>query len=145
MSDITVGMLLLAAFFSVALGAATLWAACRVYNRLARSDGQFSVAEPTPGKAIGIAVLTVMVCWGIEFILEQCNIGPYSSDRATLIQMHLASAVFQFLVMAVLVSLLLPTTPRRAILVVLLQIAMEIVVVVVIVLAYAIATMNRGL
>jgi hypothetical protein len=45
------------------------------------------------------------------------------------IPMHLASAMISFLGSVILVSLFLPTTPRRAILVVLLQVAMEIVIV----------------
>jgi len=95
-----------------------------------------SVPEPTPRKAIGISILAVLVDCGIRFILDCCRLGLAADSRAGQVQLSLLAAPLCLLAMAVLTSQLLPTTPRRAILVTLLQAAMEIVVVVVLTALY---------
>ena len=122
--------MLAAMLVAILIGALTLWGACRVYNRLARSDGLCVIPEPKPRKALGITVLLMLLDGGAKIVLGLCAGSLDRGSRTSQIQLSLAAAVFSFLASAVLVSLLLPTTPRRAILVVLLQIAMEVVVVV---------------
>ena len=129
MGDVTGIMLLAAILLALLVGAVTLWGACRVYNRLARSDGQL-IPEPKPRKALGITAVLMLLDGGAKIVLELCAHALDGDPHTSQVQTHLAAAVFSFLASAVLISLLLPTTPRRAILVVLLQAAMEVVVVV---------------
>ncbi len=133
MGNIAGVMLLGSILVAMLIGAVTLWSACHVYNRLARSDGQLVIPEPTPRKALGITALLMLLDWGAKTGLELFAGSLHGDSRSIQIQVHLLAAVFSFVAAAVLVSLLLPTSPRPAILVVLLQIAMEIVIVVVLV------------
>ena len=130
MDNIASVMLLGSILVAMLIGAVTLWGACRVYNRLARSDGQLVIPEPTPRKALGITALLMLLDWGVKIVLELFAGSLHGDSRSSQILVHLVAAAFGFLMSAVLVSLLLPTTARRAILVVLLQIAMEILIVV---------------
>jgi hypothetical protein len=125
-----IGIKLIASLLvGVLVGATTLWAAVHLYNRLASSDGQLVVPEPSPRKAIGITILLILLSCGIQLVLECFSPGADLHKISDQIPMHLASAMISFLGSVILVSLFLPTTPRRAILVVLLQVAMEIVIV----------------
>jgi hypothetical protein len=129
--------LMVASLLGVLIGSVTLWAAARLYNRLARSDGQFVVPEPTPRKAMGITIVVILSGYGTQFALECWDNRANCTIFTDRIQLHMAAVALSLVVSAILVSVLLPTTARRAILVVLLQTAMEIMIVVLLLAAVA--------
>jgi hypothetical protein len=114
--------------FAVLIGGVTFWVACWAYNRLVGADSHGTVPLPTPRMAIGITVLLLIIDGLANVILGFCSDYLCGATRENHLQVVLGAGAVTFLAGAILASLLLPTTPRRAILVVLLQLAMEIVI-----------------
>lgn len=128
MNDTSGVMLLAEALFAVVIGAVTFWGSCWTYSRLVGVNGPRAVPLPTPRLAIGITVLLLVIDGGANLVLRFCSEYLRGASRESEVQVLLATGAVNLLAAAVLASLFLPTTPRRAILIVLLQMAIEIVV-----------------
>jgi hypothetical protein len=128
MGELTSAIVLGGLFFSVLISSTTLCAACFAYNRLAQATPPLDVPIPSPRKAIGISVLSILVVYGIQFILGLLKLVMSAASKQIDLPMYFCIAIASFFTTAVLISWLLPTSPRRAILVALLQTAMQIVV-----------------
>lgn len=122
---------------SVFIGAPTLWAACHLYNRLAQHFGKPSIPVFLPSKAIGIAAAVFVLSIGIDFSVEWLSILADLTGTAGQLQRLILSVILCLLGETIMVGWALPTTQAKAIAVVLLQIAMEIIIVSVLMAAFS--------
>jgi hypothetical protein len=104
------------------IGAVILRAACWLYNKIAGGPNSASaVPEPDFGKAILICFVTALVNSGIQLVL-----GLVASQMGA--ATNLISLPISFIVMAAMLTSMLPTTFGRGLLVALLEFVVIIVV-----------------
>jgi hypothetical protein len=113
----------LAIFFGVVIGAVILRAACSLFNKMA--SPQNGVPEPGFGKALGIVVLNAIASAAAGFpvgmIVGLWGQASGIDEKTTQAVAGLISLPIGFLVMGGLLTLMLPTSFGRALLVTLLQ------------------------
>jgi hypothetical protein len=118
------GLIILGVFFIVG-GAASLQLACYIYNRLAGPAA--AVPEPRIGKAIGLAVVTQIVCAGAGFVL-----AFVTHEAGKVLRFPGAVGIIglsiTFLVLTGLLTAMLPTSFGRACLVALLALVIGFVI-----------------
>ena len=121
------------------IGAVILRTACWLYNVF---DGgprsPQAIPEPDFGKAAGIVLVTMVVNYGVSFVIGfvggAAALGGGADPRTAQLMVTLISLPISLLVMAAMISMMLPTSFGKAILVALLYLLVAICVAVVIVL-----------
>jgi len=112
------GLLDIGLAIGTAIGAIILRAAVSMYNGMAGGEG---VPEPPMGRAMGIMFVTALVNGAAGFVLGMVVGGAAAAGGAqgqgAAVTAQLASLPVGFLVMAGMLSAMLPTTFGRAILV----------------------------
>jgi hypothetical protein len=99
------------------IGAVMLRAAIALYNLMAGGSGSpSSVPEPPMGKAMGITLVTAIVNYAVQYVIKQVGLQAPGGLNALLFFMAL-SFVASLIVMAIMLTTMLPTSVGRAILV----------------------------
>lgn len=137
-----IGLLLCSVLFAVGLylliGAVILRAACAAYNKLSMPENH--VEEPGIGKGMGILFVALLVQGVAVFALGKVlgvgggiGNGPgFAADRNAQMMTNLIGLPLQLLVMAGLLTAMLPTTFGRAILITLLYTVIAVLIFIVI-------------
>jgi hypothetical protein len=126
------------------IGAVFLRAAIALYNAMAGGkQSPSSVPEPSFGKAMGITFVTTLVNFGVSLVVNLATGGGAAAAGPTgtggdLVG-RLAGFVISLLIMATMLSAMLPTTFGRAMLVTLCYMLIVLLVVGVIVLVMILA------
>jgi len=133
------GMIFIVAIGTL-IGAVILRAAILLYNAMAGGpDSRSSVPEPLFGKAMGIIFVTMLVNAAVNFVMGMATDPgvPVARARANKVDVvaQLASFVVSLLVLAGMLSAMLPTTIGRAIIVTFFYMVICVLVVVVITVA----------
>jgi hypothetical protein len=115
------------------IGAVILRAACWLYNSMVGGPKSPSaVPEPTMGRAMGIVFVTLLVNFAVSFgvglVVGGGAAAAGGDTQMAGIIAQLVSIPISFLVMAGMLTALLPTTFPRALLVALLEFAISIVI-----------------
>jgi hypothetical protein len=98
------------------IGAVLIRAACWLYNRLAGGPGTpGAVPEPEFGQALGIAFVTALANGGVGFLLGILGVAAHMSPIA----LNVLPLPLSLLVGSWMVSLMLPTTFTKGLLVML--------------------------
>jgi hypothetical protein len=117
------------------IGAVILRAACALYNAMAGGKGSpYRVPEPELGKAMGIVLVTALINIAASFVLGLA-VGGGAAATGTGVEgpallLQLVSLPLSLLVMAAMLTAMLPTTFGRGILVALCNLLITILVVV---------------
>jgi len=127
--------LVVGVFIGLLIGAVILRAACALYNAMAGGKGSpYRVPEPELGKAMGIVFVTALINYASGFVIGlMANAGAEATRINPLGPNLLASAIslpLSLLVMAAMLTAMLPTTFGRGILVALCNLLVTILVVV---------------
>jgi hypothetical protein len=136
---IVIGLLIVAGIFAIAtlIGAFFLRAAISLYNKLAGGEGTpEGVPEPDMGKAIIITFVATLANaaagFVVGFLLGGAAAAAGGRGPAVNFNAQLGSLPLSLLVMAAMLTAMLPTTFMRAFLVTLLYLVIGVIVVIVI-------------
>jgi uncharacterized membrane protein len=129
------------------VGAVILRAACSLYNKLAGPDKR--VSEPGFGKAMGIMVVTlivnVVVGGLLGLLLAGGGAAAGADQRSLQLLVNVVSIPVGFLTMAGMLTVMLPTSFGRALLVTLLQYAIMIAIGIVVGLVIFVVVLALGI
>ena len=135
------------------IGAVFLRAACWLYNKMAGGPGSASsVPEPPFGKAmliaLAVAAVNFVVSFVVGFVVGGGAAAAGAKQQGAVLLAQLVSIPISFLVMAGMLTPLLPTTFPRALLITLLYFVIAVVVIgiamVIIIAIFGVAILGFG-